>query len=700
MKKSLIYLITTIFILFFPILAIPQQINLDRYVEAGGIIFFSDLNDPGKFFYLPQGARLATGKDGKFQFSFLRYVENVRTGSTQESQREGDGGGIVHAVVELGVSDEQLRTAQRELQRKVPNASIEGPVVFKSGRFGLVSSFREENGELTKKVLGLGSAPILEGSRAAISMRLTKMGATILWESFKMAAPDISFSFEMEVQGYRMPKRASIEADFDQINMHHSFQAGVASSFLAAEIKMAFDDLVKNGAIKVEQVGSDENMEALIATAYNKLTEMMFNPASGTGTPSMAQLTNLQRGQTSILDRAMQMLNRSGQGGSSSGSTAGGAGGSTTSPGRTAERATTTPGAETASTPAVTASGADTIPAQREVADTTRPTEGITEAAETADTTGTREATPAASAADTALTATAPASGTAAADAARPGRGGSSATTDQGSSWAILAAYELKREKKSGKFKIDLNKWTSDAITTRFDENIGNLSDFVNDPLYFRQVNLDDPLFRQREIVAFVDGYNAADFKKYINFVSVRLQKKHEKGDITHDEVRIDRYNFNDNGNYFKMLYGWKGDNNREKWMEYQYEVLWSFFGDNLIRENMKTTTFNTINLSPPLAVRAVELQADESLLKEAGVRLVTVNIYYKIGDKEFMEQGTLNPARGLLSEKVDYLAQYNDLKYEYEISWRLTGNKVIKTDRLTSSESILFVDELPDLKN
>jgi len=257
----------------------------------------------------------------------------------------------------------------------------------------------------------------------------------------------------------------------------------------------------------------------------------------------------------------------------------------------------------------------------------------------------------------------------------------------------------MKNERKSGKLRIDLNKWTSDHITSRFDENIGNLSTYMNDPLHFRQVNLDDPLFRQREIVAFVDGYNAADFKKYINFVSVHLRKKHESGDITDDEVRIDRYNFNDNGNYFKMLYGWKGDNNREKWMDYQYEVLWSFFGDNQVKENMKATTFNAINLSPPLVRRSLELQADGSLLENAGVRLVTVNVYYKVGGKEFVEQGTLNPLKSLLSEKIDYLSLNNDMKYEYDVTWRLKGNQVVKSDRMTSSESILFVDELPPSK-
>ena len=54
-------------------------------------------------------------------------------------------------------------------------------------------------------------------------MQLTKLGAKILWESFQTAAPDISFHFEMEVAGYTSPKRAVIEANFDQIYEHKAF---------------------------------------------------------------------------------------------------------------------------------------------------------------------------------------------------------------------------------------------------------------------------------------------------------------------------------------------------------------------------------------------------------------------------------------------------------------------------------------------
>src|SRR5690606_6444258 len=246
-----------------------------------------------------------THSNGKPQLSFLRYVENT---SGPEATDEAEGGGIVHAVVELSVTPEQLAEARQQLRRIKPNGVIVGPIVYKSGTIALITSFNAENGELTKQVIGLGKAPVLDGGKAAVSVQLTKKGAKLLWESFKTPTPDLTFSFEMDMAGFRSPIRAKIEANFDQIYEHKNFQAAVAAPILAAEIKASFDDLIKSGAIKITQVGSDEDMERAIEAAYTKLTNMMFDPAGGTGTPNLSQLTG-QGTQPGLLDRATTMLN-------------------------------------------------------------------------------------------------------------------------------------------------------------------------------------------------------------------------------------------------------------------------------------------------------------------------------------------------------------------------------------------------------
>src|SRR5437773_5577995 len=287
--------------------ASAQQILLDKPVRAGELVCFPDLNDPLVYYYVNDKPHLSMDENGKPQFSFLRYVENVRSGADQAEAREGEGGGIVHAVVALSVTKEQIAAAQRALVRVAPGAKLVGPVVYKSGKFGLVSSFKDTNGNMTKQVVGLGNAPLLDGDKAAVSIQVTKLGAKILWESLQTPTPDISFSFEMDMSGYRSPHRALIEANFDQIYEHKAFSVGIATQFLAAEIKGAFDDLKREGAIKLTQVGEDEKLDALITTAYNKIAEIMFSPMGGTGTPDLSSLSGTG-GQPSMLDRATAML--------------------------------------------------------------------------------------------------------------------------------------------------------------------------------------------------------------------------------------------------------------------------------------------------------------------------------------------------------------------------------------------------------
>ena len=110
----------------------------------------------------------------------------------------------------------------------------------------------------------------------------------------------------------------------------------------------------------------------------------------------------------------------------------------------------------------------------------------------------------------------------------------------------------MKKVRQRGDFTIDLNKFTPDSLTTRFDENIGDLRNFLQNENIFRAVNLDDPLYKQREITVALDGFNAQNFGTFVNYVSVLIRKKHQNGESTEQEIRIDRDNFNKEGNSFR----------------------------------------------------------------------------------------------------------------------------------------------------
>jgi hypothetical protein len=647
--------------------AAAQQIVIDKPVKAGELTLFPDLDDDKVYYFVSDKPRLATDERGNPQFSFLRFVDNVRSGAGEAEIREGEGGGILHALVSLAVTEDQLREAQRELRRIKPSATIEGPVIFRSGRFALVSSFTDPEGGLSQQVVGLGSAPILDGQKAAVSMLLTKQGAKILWQSFHSPTPDISFSFEMELAGFRSPVRAVIEADFDQIYEHTAFSAGIASSYLSGEIKTAFDDLRTTGAIKLTQVGADADLEALVTTAYNKIVEMMFQPVQGTGTPTLASLAGLgDGGERSMLDRATEQLNASRADARQENERI-------RRENREAEERRRREGSSGSS------EGSDDEPAE----DTSRPRVSLAdqEAGGAGPESSDHEEVGSVSHEE------------ASAREAERQRPQSEVAVP---SFAIVAAFEMKQIRQRGKFNIDLNKYTTDNLTMRFDENIGDLTRFLGDQSYFREVNLDDPLYRQREILVFLDGLSSQDFDKYVNFVTVQMRKRHEGGDETFDEVRIDRSNFNSEGNAFKMLYGWKGDNDRDQWLDYEFRSRWSFFGGFELEQPWQPYGFAAVNVTPPLERRTVELEADPDLVADAGMRAITVQLFYQLGGEERTERVTLSPRKDRLSSVVEYLAIPGDYDYEYEVSWRLQGNQSESSGRLSSNEGMLFVDELP----
>ena len=97
--------------------------------------------------------------------------------------------------------------------------------------FALVSNFQQEDGDWTQRVLGLGKAPVMEDHKAAVSIRLTKTGAIILWQSFQQAASDIFVSFDMTMAGYRNPYEAKMTVWWDRVARNRSLNIGARTLF-------------------------------------------------------------------------------------------------------------------------------------------------------------------------------------------------------------------------------------------------------------------------------------------------------------------------------------------------------------------------------------------------------------------------------------------------------------------------------------
>jgi hypothetical protein len=730
-----------------------QQILLEP-VRAGKLTLFRDLTNEKVYYYVSDRPRLAVGDDGKPDFSFLRWVENVRSAPGQPEVREGDGGGIVHAMVTLSVTPEEIQEAQSELQRQRPGGVVRGPVMYKQGTFGLVSSFKQENGDLVKQVVGLGKAPLLDGERAAVSFQLTKRGAQILWESLQTPRPDISFTFEMQMDGFKPPARAILEVDFDQVYSHTAFGLGAASTYLAADVSLAFDELRRNGAIKLTEIGDNAELNSLINTAYNKVAQVMFDsapdilkPAAGLGPAAGAA-----GAANSFLDRATSLLSTSRADHDKQSADARAALAKAKTEAEAADRAAEAAAREAelrekewqdavkaaAATPATTTSVTTTpvpTPPARPVAtpapstpppapSNTTPPAGDAPAVTTPAPTTPGATTPATpvTTKTTTTTTTTPTSNAAKADAAKVKRdearaaaakkreeadrarakvaeleaqakdGGGSQASGSRPNFAIVASFQMKRFRQTGKMKWDLNKYTESTVTLRFDGNIGDVRQYKD---HFREVNLSSPLYEQREISVYVDGATLTDFAQYVNFVTVRLRKKHAGGAVTDDEVTINRTNFNQQGNSFKLLYGWKGDNDRRHWMDYEYQTVWSLFGGKTITLPMTSTSAQAIPVNAPYERHTVELRATQEELAAAEVRSVNVKLYYDLGGAPQMKQATLDASRPQ-STQIDFMSLPDAPPYEYEITWRLKGNRTLTSGRQKGGDTWIDLGDVP----
>ncbi|NKB25298.1 MAG: hypothetical protein GKR87_13160 [Kiritimatiellae bacterium] len=136
-------------------------------------------------------------------------------------------------MVEFSLPTNVLGGLEKELGEKVPGARIAGPVDLMEaiedgaegvGSFEMISAVLsdEREGGFTRSVVSSGKAPLLPGSKAAVAALLNQEGATLLWDSFKGPASDVSISvhayYEAKVKAYN----AKVTADSSTIYTHFS----------------------------------------------------------------------------------------------------------------------------------------------------------------------------------------------------------------------------------------------------------------------------------------------------------------------------------------------------------------------------------------------------------------------------------------------------------------------------------------------
>lgn len=628
-----------------------MQIVLDKPVDAGPLKLFPGVKDKDSYWYTPNKLRLAKNDDGTPKMKFVKWVHNE-----QNNTNEGIGGGVLHCVYGFGVTEEELDEAAKALKKINSRGKIVGSVIYKEGT--VIVSIPKLMDPESQEIVAMAPAPTMEGNYVAVNMQLDKRSASLLWDSFKTGNSLVTFNFNMTIAGYNSPIEAKITLHTDQIYDSQQFKAGLATPWLNAEIDVLVKELIDNGAIEIEKIGDNFSMQAAIDKVVEKATDLLFTPFGSSQGPSISQLTSAanSQGNESLLTRATNLLNGS----------------------RTEART------ERDAVRRRNAERERTARAERERTTRSDTTSRGGNNSEEGDLSPEQSG------------GLAPGDSQRAVDGTTPSHSVSNLEEEPSMpSIAIVASYTIKKIKISGTKTFSLKESYPTTIPSPFG---GDLEvNMRSCPKCFIETNLDDPVFKQREILALLDGLNANDFDKYINYGTVQLRKKHESEAFTYDEVRITRKNFNQDGNLFTMLYGWKGDNNRSKWFDYDYKIAWSFFGGNNIETDWESTNRSAINLSPPLTRRVITIEADKDLLDEQKVRAIDIKIYYNLGGDDQMKQFSINPKKDVLSGQVEFMLPNGSQEYDYEVTWRLWGNEQKTSGRQATSFETLYVDELPN---
>jgi len=273
------YIYIVFFYLLLGLTANAQSILVDQGINANGLWCFPIHEKPTTYVYLPSDARLSLKEDGLPQFSYMRYVLEKPTENQANTITEADGGGILHFLVVYVTSQKKIEDAESYLKNKLENdsISIRGPIVFDKGRYTLVSSIlSSETGKNETKIIGYGEAPIIENSKLALSFSVDPVKSKLLLESFKMATPDVSLVFELSFSGLTDSYEATVDLDWSEVKKSKQFDAGGSVYFVGADVSLGLDNLRRDHAIKLTSIGSDDSMESLVQTVYEKLLELMF----------------------------------------------------------------------------------------------------------------------------------------------------------------------------------------------------------------------------------------------------------------------------------------------------------------------------------------------------------------------------------------------------------------------------------------
>jgi len=263
--------------------------------------------------------------------------------------------------------------------------------------------------------------------------------------------------------------------------------------------------------------------------------------------------------------------------------------------------------------------------------------------------------------------------------------------------FGLNVGYQLKDLRSSGFSTLDFNHRATVERHSFITFNIGNLyQKYGINSEFFRDIALDDPTFRQREVQVGVDGALLPEFDRYINGVTVTLRKRHQNGqEETPRELVLDRQAVQKTSSGFRLAYGWNGDDDRLGWLQYEYRTHWSFRGGGVYQTDWIAANAPMIDLFAPYERRVIQIVGNMDALKKQQVRAVVVDVDYPFFGERRHQTLIVRPDQPGDEPTIEITLPLGEQRYGYSITWQLEGNRR-QTTRGDDAAGVIFIDELP----
>jgi len=259
--------------------------------------------------------------------------------------------------------------------------------------------------------------------------------------------------------------------------------------------------------------------------------------------------------------------------------------------------------------------------------------------------------------------------------------------------FGAYARYQLKELVSEGRSVLRFDHRASVERHALVTFNMGDLYQKFG-KTHFKTVNAGDPTFRQREVHVGIDGGLLPDFDRYVNSVTLTLRKQHEGGEQTVKELFVDRSAARAEAP-LKLVYGWNGDADPLRWLDYDYRTSWAFKGGGAYTSGWTPNNAPMVSLYTPYERRVVHVAGDGAALRAKGVRSVAVQIDYPFFGERRRKQLVLHPGSEPLDETAEITLPQGQYEYAFTVTWSFQGNRrAIAQGR--DSSGYVFVDDVP----